>query len=724
YGNYFPHIANQENKWVKCSKDGDRFSFQFINYLGKSQIVFGSSEKQFSFEIVPLKIDYEEDYVKLTDDIAEKCSALLLDFSSPTNLNFKHDYNKTQKSPLEMFIFIRKFCSSSNIEYLLQCIKNNPDCILVSEDELKPFGLRPISQKFFSNPFGNSKNWMCLENGSYLPELISSTRKYTSLDTPANRFLKFAFNAFIDVCEKVLNQIKGEYSYKQEAKSLEQSLHNVLDDSFFDDVGELVSIPVNNQVLQKREGYAQVFNAFNMLDLAMQLDWKGQEKVYEGEARNIALLYEYYLVFFLMDVIKNLGAEFELDKIEECDAKQMLSNKDKDGLLVSIKEGETSLLSVILKEKELRINFYYNKTFKKNEFNGTKYQGSYSRDFRPDYTFAFFSSRYSEEKDAIQEGEVSYLHFDAKYRVTDITSLFGKEPSINGDDENDSFNQEKREETVNTYNRGDLLKMHTYNDAIRRTIGSYVLYPGSSNDNKNKFQVFDELLPGVGAFAIRPGDTKRDGEKTLIEFIRDVIEFKCKTSSRQYRKDYFENMVIRNASDKSLFVEKVDHNQARKPVESKLIMIGFVREEYYKYLEDKNIVPKGNNYKNYIGNEFYFYFHAIKAGHVYTLHKETTKSKYLRLTDIAYAENFSEKTIENLKKWNAEIISIELVSKQELQKILDKYPSKDEFLADFYYLVKAKIINLDLNKIKISNVDADENQAISPYSPKIVQLEV
>ena len=47
--------------------------------------------------------------------------------------------------------------------------------------------------------------------------------------------------------------------------------------------------------------------------------------------------------------------------------------------------------------------------------------------------------------------------------------------------------------------------MHTYNDAIRRTIGSYVLYPGNINhaDKGNKvFSLYDEILPGVGAFSI------------------------------------------------------------------------------------------------------------------------------------------------------------------------------------------------------------------------------
>ena len=53
--------------------------------------------------------------------------------------------------------------------------------------------------------------------------------------------------------------------------------------------------------------------------------------------------------------------------------------------------------------------------------------------------------------------------------------------------------------------------MHAYRDAIRRTAGAYVLYPGNDGDDK-RFEEFDhrgfhEVLPGLGAFAIRPKPT-------------------------------------------------------------------------------------------------------------------------------------------------------------------------------------------------------------------------
>ena len=209
-------ITVQNEKELEYRKTNEKqFSFRVVNYLGKSSFKIDGN-KTIPFEIVPTKIDYEDDYVQLTKDIADKCSQLLLDYTSPTNLSFKLDSEKSQKTPLEQFIFIRKFCSAKNIEYLMQCIKMNPDRMLVREDELKPFGVAPVSNKFFSNPFSNSKTWIKQSDSSYLPEFIATTRKYDSYNTPANQFIKFAFKTFIQICQNVITYV-GNYSYKDEA---------------------------------------------------------------------------------------------------------------------------------------------------------------------------------------------------------------------------------------------------------------------------------------------------------------------------------------------------------------------------------------------------------------------------------------------------------------------------------------------------------------------------
>lgn len=245
------HFKNESNKLLKIERDDEKsIVFQFINYLGKSELCFILDNKPLSlvFEVVPDKIEYRTDYVNLTQAIAEECSALLLEYSSPTALSFSQDSEEQQKTSLEQFIFLRQFCYSDNIESLFASIKRNPDRILMEEDELKPFGQGLPSKRFFTNPFSYSRNWNDLGNGVFFPSEIAVTHKCESLDTPANRFLKFALNTFLEICENIITYVEEFSMCYGEASEIKNHIDNILHDSFFDDVQDLTVMPVNNHL--------------------------------------------------------------------------------------------------------------------------------------------------------------------------------------------------------------------------------------------------------------------------------------------------------------------------------------------------------------------------------------------------------------------------------------------------------------------------------------------
>ena len=489
-------------------------------------------------------------------------------------------------------------------------------------------------------------------------------------------------------------------------------------------------MPVNNQILEKRVGYSQIFNAFSMIDLALQLDWKGKDEVYTGEAKNTALLYEYWLFFELRKIIHELtGKDKNTSGLEPY--KQFID--DANGLTISLQQGNASLQSFTFEKENLTVNLYYNRTFSPAQFSSSIYWGSYSRPFRPDYTLAIFSSDYRKETDAIKAVEVSYIHFDAKYRIQDLTQFINSDKKELSDyllakpeeqitkEENEEIIQEKTDEIVNTYKRGDLLKMHTYNDAIRRTVGSYVLYPGNENNSKRNEQasVYDEILPGVGAFAIRPGNRKA-GHEEIKKFVRQIIDFKANEASRKSRSIYFENMVITAPSEGKEFIAGKSSNDYQ--------MIGFIRNEYLDFLIKNKLIPASKDDFYYQQNQiFYFYFYAIKNGKVYTIHKETAKAKYLRLTNtdindckVEYGYKF-----QHLLPWEAEIQSMELVSKESMEKKLNdlyapnSFNPKDGFHADYYYLIKATVLRF--LRDGITAINTTENEDISVYSPKIIE---
>ena len=506
-----------------------------------------------------------------------------------------------------------------------------------------------------------------------------------------------------------------------EAGEIKTRIENILQDSFFDDIQELTLMPVNNQVLEKREEYSQIFNAFSMVDLALQLDWKGKEEVYSGESKNTALLYEYWLFFELRKIIL---------KIDGC--LPVLQNgedafiKENDGLTISLCQDKKSVQH--FETENQKIDLYYNRTFSHKNFEKSKYEGSYSRPFRPDYTVAIYPKTYADEDKAVEDGAVSYIHFDAKYRLEDLSQFINKEESEA--EINKEISEEKGESVMNTYKRGDLLKMHTYNDAIRRTVGSYVLYPGSDSKDGKRFSVYEEILPGVGAFAIRPSDmNKRElnaGEKAVQDFIKEVVAFNANPASRNARADYFDRMIAESPSEN----RPVDFDS--KKTDSNLYMLGFIRNEYYDWLKNEHLVPLSTNDSDFynLENGIYFYYHAIRDGYVYPLHKDIARAKYFLAsrTDFGLHKKISEYVIE---PWTAEIASTELVSSEtlasRLQEMKDKtgkgYEPKEAFKAQFYYLVRLKNIQaVDISSDKITALDSG-NLAISPYSPKIVKVE-
>ena len=131
-----------------------------------------------------------------------------------------------------------------------------------------------------------------------------------------------------------------------------------------------------------------------------------------------------------------------------------------NGITISLEEGKKSCQSFQIKRHGVKINLYYNRTFSRKEFKTTKYEGSYSRPFRPDYTLAIFpisfgKGKYNGEEEAIANGAVSYIHFDAKYRISDLTSLIGNNKESELDEA--ELVDDKIESVVNTYKRGDLL---------------------------------------------------------------------------------------------------------------------------------------------------------------------------------------------------------------------------------------------------------------------------
>jgi len=155
------------------------------------------------------------------------------------------------------------------------------------------------------------------------------------------------------------------------------------------------------------------------------------------------------------------------------------------------------------------------------------------------------------------------LHFDAKYRVDQLTQIFGAEDHP-GDDK----------PTEGKAKRDDLLKMHAYRDAIKRTSGSYILYPGSPAGPP--MRSYHEVLPGLGAFSLKPSD---DGDvvgaKELHRFLDDVLSHFASVLTQHRRYRYWESVAFMPSS-------QIDHfsgwaPESRTPAADTSVLLGFVK---------------------------------------------------------------------------------------------------------------------------------------------------
>lgn len=706
----------KNNNFLRVTRDRDELSFRFINYLGRTHLKNTADETVADFEIVPQKMNYEEDYIELTKNLAKECAEILLEYSGVTSNRFDSSDTDNSKSLLEQFIFLREFCYSHNLQVLFAVIKRNPDRMLVKDEVLKPTGLGAPSTGFYTSPFSHSRCWQRV-NGKSMPQEIAVTRKYDSLDTVANRFVKFALKKFNQICRELCTNLDASKEKKaeqnmytecyREASEIKRITEDILRDCFFDDVRELTILPQNNQVLEKREGYRQIFSAAAMVELALKLNWEGEQEVYSGESKNTALLYEYWLFFELRKIICS---------IDNCNCVQSVEkpfiNTD-NGLTISLCKGKTSCQAFLLPTLGIRVNLYYNKTFSREEFSNSKYAGSYSRPFRPDYTLEVYPSEYVKPEDAIREGSVSYIHFDAKYRINDLRFFTWPDESEMTDDQiKAEVEEDKQDGITNTYKRGDLLKMHTYNDAIRRTVGSYILYPGDFDSKIKNYRLFEEVLPGVGAFAIKPS-IQSESENALKDFITEIIEACSRKYSRLNRMLAYSNSILSEPAISMLDKRVSGKEKDNKNIHDDLCAVGYLRPDYYKKLSDEGLLS--------IGKKFVFYYYAIKGESVYSHHEDMGKAKYIRFyqNDIRDTGTYEIEPIEGI------IRSRELVSKKHLDEVLTENGCNDrqERSADFYYVLKVEIVSSNCSKISCRTGDmngVNGNDTFSPHSPKVV----
>ena len=565
--------------------------------------------KSIDLEVQSVKSGYRDDYRDMLELITEKCTDLLLQSNSPVSHYFDVDHSKDSQTLYQKFAFIKSIINSSEFKDSVHRIVTAP--VTKWTDSYEEKDVRSVRRFTNTNvkelvKGGKRTN---LPNGHYLgsyglktlPERITSVRKTDSVDTPENRFIKHALETFLKFCSDINKAAPKESKLDSESKILIIELESQLHHSVFKDISRPTTLKLNSPILQRKEGYREVLRTWLMFELAAKLIWQGGEDVYGAGKKDIATLYEYWLFFKLLDLFQEL---FEIDPKDISE----LIKPSKDGLNLQIKQGKFTALKGVFEtdSRKLNIQFNYNRSFSGKK----KYpdSGSWTTTLRPDYTLSFWPFGIS-EKEAERQELIVHVHFDAKYKIANLTD-FIEQNTVKDLDE------EKTENKKGIYKNADLIKMHAYKDAIRRTGGAYVLYPGDKSLNRKGFH---EIIPGLGAFPVRP--SKNDsGIGELKAFILEIIEHFVNRASQREKIAFRTYDVYKNEPNKENEVnealpETYDENRNLIPDET-FVLVGYC---------------KSKAQLDWINNKLLYNFRMNNNRGALKLTQETLNAKYLLL---------------------------------------------------------------------------------------------
>ena len=645
-------------------------------------------------EVQSIKSGYRDDYRDMLELITEKCTDLLLQANSPVSQHFEIDYTKDSQTLYQKFAFIKSVIGTDEFAEAIHRIVTAPVTKWTETTEEKDIrNARRFSNTNIKEILKGSKRTKLPESHylrSYgigtLPERITTIRKTDSVDTPENRFIKHALENFLKFCTDINNKAK-EFRHKKmenESELLIRELEGQLHHTLFKDISRTTTLKLNSPVLQRKEGYREVLRVWLMFDLAAKLIWKGGDDIYSGGKKDIATLYEYWLFFKLLDLFQSI---FDIEPKDISD----LIKETPDGLNLQIKQGKFTALRGVYDSgsRKLNIRFNYNRSF-----SGKKTypdSGSWTTTLRPDYTLSFWPFGISETEAEKQE-LIVHVHFDAKYKIANLTDFLER----NTDNDLD---EEKAENRKGIYKNADLLKMHAYKDAIRRTGGAYVLYPGDKSINQKGFH---EIIPGLGAFPVKPSKTD-SGIGELKAFILEIIEHFINRASQREKIAYRTFDIYKNPPESENVVKEPlpePYNTNRDLIpDDTFILVGYYNSpEQYNWIQQKGL----------------YNFRMGSGTGSLILDKETVSSKYLLLHTIGDTDSGD--------LWKIVSKGPKVYSKADLIRKGYPSPSQDNYLViQIEPVTDSEFENVSWNFRNLENYSTGRASAF-PFTTSLTEL--
>lgn len=487
------YLMNYGNT-LKCSRslfddDGQDicyYSFYSKGYVGTCyfNIFQKGIEYRIPFEIRSKKLTYLSDYPAMLEEVADFYTSVLLQSNSPVYSQYALSENNSV-SIYEDYVILEHIFTKMDLVGLIGLLNSERKTKLSTHHNEVPIGCASYidPNAFEQTIIKGMYSQDCQSNNQFVIE----TTYYDDEDIPENQLIKDLLERIMDellflktTIEKT-DSMKGTFIEKRINKMVDETC-GLISTPWLKNISRLTAIPYNSSTLQKKHGYKELFLMYQILGLGTKIPSSSLDKMLEGHNKKIYQIYEYWCYIILYKCLKKISENHPSYPL-------ILSNNTWE---VDPKKQDNLNFLISHKGYEVSVKLLYNKKFRKTDSNS---YSSYSLPLRPDYTLVI----------TLPQSLGSSMHiinFDAKYKVKNMVD------------------QEREDETITSdcwaY---DIYKMHTYRDALLKSHGSYIFYPGRKQHHYEK-DGQNTVIPSVGAIPLNPGKSEYP---ELEKLIRSVI---------------------------------------------------------------------------------------------------------------------------------------------------------------------------------------------------------
>ena len=473
---------NVRNKVTRASRNHEILSgvINFGNEIGFSDLVIqidGVNYLRLVIEVFPTKIDYQNDYKQIVEDVTKEVYNVVFDFLKKTYLGYQQS-EKVNSSPVEFFAVINKIYK--DFIKAADTIMSQPHHVLETTHQVLP------SHKVKKTD-GRTIRWIKKHpdqakrvNGEIRIERALAVRKQVSYDTKENQLTKYILLSTARKLESFKKnylklQRKEDQAVIAKIDGMVRGLNRRSNTTFLADVEAKEASSGMSLVFSMAPGYRDLYKYYLMLLRGLSITGD----VFNISVKDLALLYEYWCFIKLNSMMKD---RYEL-------ISQDIVKVQGNGLFVSLVKGSSSKVKYRNSENGEVITLSYNP---KSGQVPTVAQ-------KPDNVLSL------EKKTVNQVGKkVKYEYvFDAKYRVN---------PALEGSDYYNTISHTPGPETddINTMHRyRDAIVYHNGADPYERTMfGAYVLFPYANKEEYRNHKFFESIEKvNIGGLPFLPSET-------------------------------------------------------------------------------------------------------------------------------------------------------------------------------------------------------------------------